>query len=139
MATISTAYKGDMLFQTQLGNHSVLVDVPAPMGGKDRALTPPELFIISLSSCVGALVAEYCEKHDIDDTDMTVDVSFEKVSKPTRLTNIKVHVNLPHADCMDREAAIRRVAAHCPVHETLEQHDPIEFEITAQACEPTPA
>ena len=47
MAKITTYYKGDMLFESKLGNHSVIIDVPAGMGGQDRGPTPPELFIAS--------------------------------------------------------------------------------------------
>ena len=57
MAKITTYYKGDMLFESKLGAHSVIIDVPAGMGGKDRGPTPPEIFIASLGSCVGAFVA----------------------------------------------------------------------------------
>ena len=39
MATIRTSYKGDMLFETQLGRHSVLIDVPPSIGGTDRGPT----------------------------------------------------------------------------------------------------
>lgn len=63
---------------------------------------------------------------------MTVDVSFEKVEEPTRLTELAVVVNLPHARCEEREKAIRRVAEHCPVHETIAMMSGIRFEIRDQ-------
>ena len=127
MATVTTAYKGDMLFESQLGNHKVLVDVPAGMGGSDRAPTPPEYFIASLGSCVGAFAATYCHQAGIDTRDMTVDVSYEKIDNPTRLTNLKITIKLPHGDCKNREQALRRVAEHCPVHETIATMEGIEF------------
>lgn len=132
MSAITTQYKGDMLFQTQIGSHSLLTDVPAPMGGKDRAPTPPELFIASLGTCVGALVVQYCTRNGLDTTDLTVDVNFSKADQPTRLKDITVTINMPHATCGDREDAIRRVAAHCPVHETIVTMSDIHFEIVDQ-------
>lgn len=131
MATIKTEYKGDMLFETQIGEHRLKIDVPANMGGKDRGPMPPQLFIASLGSCVAALIVDYCNHHGTDASDMSVDVSFDKVENPTRLTNIKVHVELPHVDCDDarREKALHRVAELCPVHATIETVQDIEFEI----------
>ncbi|MFW5709795.1 MAG: OsmC family protein [Chloroflexota bacterium] len=129
MATITTAYKGDMLFLTKIGNHSLLTDVPAAMGGKDRAPTPPELFIASLGTCVGALVAQYCGRNGINIDDMTVDVDFKKADQPTRLTDLMVTINMPNASCQDREAAIRRVAEYCPVHQTIVTLEGIQFAI----------
>jgi uncharacterized OsmC-like protein len=99
------------------------------MGGSDRAPTPPEYFVASLGSCVGAFVANYCRQHDMDTTGLAVDVSFEKVENPTRLTNIGVTVRLPHASCGKRKDALMRVAEHCPVHETIEMAEVIEFEL----------
>jgi putative redox protein len=127
MAKISTVYRGNMLFESKLGNHTVLIDVPAAMGGSDRAPTPPELFIASLGSCVGAFVANYCERAGIETRDMTVDVTYDKAGDPTRLVNLKVTVTLPHGDWANREKAIRRVAEHCPVHETIATLEGIEI------------
>lgn len=132
MAQITTHYKGDMLFESKLGNHSVLVDVPPGMGGADRGPTPPELFIASLGTCVGAFVANYCGQAGIDAGDMSIDVAFDKVEDPTRLVNLRVKVNLPNGGCNGREKALRRVAEHCPVHETIATLEGIEFEINGK-------
>jgi len=119
MAKITTVYKGDMLFESKIGNHSLIIDVPDSMGGTDRGPTPPQVFVASLGSCIAAFVAHYCNNVGLDTTDMSVDVSFEKVEDPTRLTDVVVDVNLPNADTKGREKAILRVAGHCPVHETI--------------------
>ncbi len=130
MSVITTFYKGNMLFETKIGNHAIQIDVPAGMGGTDRGPTPPEVFIASLGSCVGAFVAQYCERNSLDAHDMSVDVLFEKADNPTRLVNLKIKVNIPSAECSDqRLEAIRRVAEHCPVHKTIETMEGIEFEI----------
>jgi putative redox protein len=133
MAKITTHYRGDMLFATRLGNHEVLIDVPPDMGGRDRGPTPPEFFVASLGSCVAALVANYCDQAGIDTTDMTVHVTFDKVEDPTRLTNLKVQVNLPHGDVDGRENALVRVAEHCPVHETVCRLDGVEISLNGHS------
>ncbi len=132
MAIITTAYKGDMLFETTMGNHTIQIDVPAAMGGSDRGPTPPELFIASLGSCIGAFAANYCQNSGIDTRDMTVDFSFDKADDPVRLINLKATVNLPYGDCQRREKAILRVAEHCPVHETITALQGIQIELVGQ-------
>ena len=129
MGKISTFYKGDMLFESKMGNHSVMIDVPAAMGGSDRAPTPPELFVASLGSCVGAFIANYCTKSGVDATDIRVDVVFDKADDPTRLINLQITVELPYAECKNRKQALLRVAEHCPVHETISTMEGIEFRI----------
>ena len=135
MAVVTTRHVGDMLFETELGSHTVTIDVPPPMGGSDRAPTPPEYFVASLGSCVAAFVANYCRTHGMDAAGLEVDVSFEKVEKPTRLTDIGITVKLPHADCGKRREALLRVAEHCPVHETIEMMDVVEFELLDAAAD----
>jgi len=119
MGKIRTEYKGDWLFESTVGDHKVLIDVPGDWGGQNRGPTPPEYFIASLGSCVGALVANYCNKAGLDTDGLTVDVTFDKVSDPVRLENLDVTIDLPNADISGREKAILRVAEHCPVHETV--------------------
>ena len=139
MGKITTIYKGSMLFESQMGKHTVTIDVPASMGGSDRGPTPPEFFVASLGSCVGAFVAQYCEKNGIDATDMTVDVTFDKADDPTRLVNLRDTVNLPHGDCAKRIKAIERVAEHCPVHATIKTMEGLALDIRGmEQCNLTP-
>jgi uncharacterized OsmC-like protein len=49
-----------------------------------------------------------------------VDVSYQRTEDPVSMTDIEVTINLPNAEVGDRLEAIRRVAEHCPVHETVE-------------------
>jgi uncharacterized OsmC-like protein len=79
-------------------------------------------------------VAHYCQRTGIDATDMTVDVTFDKLENPTRLANLKVRIDLPQGECADRQAAIHRVAEHCPVHETITTMQAIEIEIFDRAA-----
>lgn len=133
MNKISTVLKDDMLFETQLGTHRVQIDVPPSMGGQDRGPTPPEFFIASLGSCVAALVANYCNNANLDTTDLSVDVTFDKVEDPSRLTNVKVIIHLPNADVNGREKAILRVAERCPVHETICSMDTVEISLNGDS------
>jgi len=129
MEKITTVYKGSMLFETQMGRHNLVIDVPASMGGSDRGPIPPQIFVASLGRCIGAFVAEYCERNNIDTTGMTVDMHYEKAVSPTRLTNLKATVRLPNGTCGERVQAIERVAQHCPVHESIRVMQGLEISI----------
>ncbi|MBN1201774.1 MAG: OsmC family protein [Anaerolineae bacterium] len=129
MATIVTEYKGDMLFESVIGKHRITIDVPADMGGQDRGVTPPQVFIASLGGCIGAFVAHYCREAGINEEGLTVELSFDKVSDPTRLVNLKAKVHLPNGELGKREEAAKRVALHCPVHESIKDFGGLELEI----------
>ena len=130
MGNIKIKYKGDMLFETTIGKHTIKIDVPDAMNGKDRGMTPPQLFLASLSSCIAAFIANYCNNAGIDTTDMSVDMDFEKKGEPARFTDLKIKLHLPNGDYAAREKAILKVAEHCPVHETLHSFDGLTIEIS---------
>lgn len=103
------------------------------MGGKGRAPTPPDLFVVSLGACVAAFVVRYCEQQGIDTRDLRVETAFEKNEQPAFLTNFKVDVHLPHAECGDRMAAVKRVADHCIIEETLQHFQNVQIRIHDKA------
>lgn len=131
MGRVTTTYKGDMLFESQLGNHTVTIDGPQDWGGKDRGPVPPELFMSSIGSCVAVLFAHFCAEHAMDTSDLQVDVDYEVADHPTRLHNIKVKINLPNAVCDDDciRQALEYVAKHCPVYETIVTLERVNFEL----------
>lgn len=133
MPTAITRYEGDMLFATEVGGQRITTDVTPPMGGKGRAPTPPDLFVVSLGACVAAFVVRYCEQQGIDTRDLRVETAFEKNEQPAFLTNFKVDVHLPHAECGDRMAAVKRVADHCIIEETLQHFQNVQFQIHDKA------
>lgn len=129
MAKITTRYKGDMLFESKLGNHSLLVDVPSSMGGADRGPQPSELFIAALASSIGASVADHCTRLGLNTREMTVDLQFNEVDDPTRLANLQVTIRLPHCTCAGQEQAILHLAEHCLIYETLVSRNGIQIEL----------
>jgi putative redox protein len=132
MPVAITRYRGDMLFETEVGGQRIVTDVTPPMGGQGRAPTPPDLFVVSLGACVAAFVAHYCEQQGIDTRELTVETAFEKTDKPAFLTDFRVDVKLPHGECGERRAAVERVADHCIIHETLHHLKNLEIQILDQ-------
>ncbi len=121
MSHISTYYKGNGLFESVMGNHTITIDMPESMGGRDRGPMPPHLFAASLSSCVGVLITDFCHKHQLNPEGLEVHASYEMAKHPIRISDIKVNVELPNMVCDDEcmQKAIAHVAEHCPVHETV--------------------
>jgi putative redox protein len=129
MATLTTTYQGNMLFQASDGTHTINIDVPSGMGGQGRGFMPPQLFIVSLGACVAALITQYCESHNIDATGLEVDINYDKAQNSSRMENLKAVVKLPNATVEKRENALRHVAKHCPVHETIMTTSSMDIEI----------
>jgi len=135
MGKVTTTYKGDMLFESEMGKHRITTEGPQDWGGKDRSPMPPQLFMASIGSCVGVLVTHFCQQHQLNAEGLKVDVDYEAAQNPTRFENIKVNVDLPNAQCDDSctQKALKHVAEHCPVHETIVTVDKIKFTINTKS------
>jgi putative redox protein len=129
MSKITTYYKGDMLFESKLGAHRVIIDMPALMGGRDRGPEPSALFIAALGSCIGGSVADHCKRLNFDTRDMTVDVTFNELENPVRLANLRVTIHLPHCVCAGQEQAILQLTEHCSIYESLGMLKGIQIEL----------
>lgn len=113
MSQITTAYQGNMLFESTLGNHSVVIDMPPSLGGKDRGPKPSELVIAALGSSIGGVVADHCQRLRLDTRNMTVDITFNELKHPNRLANLQVTIHLPHCTCAGQEQAILQLTEQC--------------------------
>jgi len=67
LAEMSLAIRniGGLKFLARSRKHGVIFDQPHEEGGEDKGMTPVELFIASLGSCVGTYLVWFCERHKI--------------------------------------------------------------------------
>ena len=135
MGKVVTIYKGDMLFESTMGDHKIVIEGPEDWGGTNSAPMPPQLFMASIGSCVGVLVTHFCQQHGLNAEGLSVDVDYDTAQHPTRFENIKVNVELPNAECDNdcTRKALEHVAEHCPVHETIVTLDKIQFNIKTKS------
>ena len=129
MSKAIVEYKGDSLFESTLGKQSVKMDLPASMGGKDRAMTPTELFAVSLAGYVNALVVSYCREMKIESDGLAVTLAYDKWDQPNWLGYFRLYIKMPGKDWEAHKEGILRAAKRCPVHETIFHHNPLVIEI----------
>ncbi len=127
MPEITVKHMGDMKFETQMGNHKLVIDVPPENNGKDRGPTPPQLFIASLSSCIAVFATSYCKNTGINTEGLSVTLSYDKLTKPSLLGNLKAVIKIPKGDVEKREKAVIHAAEHCLIHETIRSSPEIEI------------
>ena len=110
--------------------HEVLVDQPATDGGRDAAVTPTELLVASLASCVAFYAGRYLLRHGLDRTGLTVTAEFAMAGdRPARVSGVGLRITVPGGVPPQRADALLAVASHCTVHNTLRQHPDIKIEL----------
>jgi len=115
-------YQGGLKFEIKIGEHVVITDQPKDIGGNDEGVTPGELFVASLASCMGSYVVAYCKNIGIDVSGLTISADSKHADdKPARIGEINININLPAKIEDNRKAAVIHAANHCFVHNTILQ------------------
>jgi uncharacterized OsmC-like protein len=125
---LSVAYKGGARYDVTSGAHTLVTDQPVEDGG-DAGVTPVELFVGSLASCVAYFVGRYCSRHQIPCEGFTVDVEWSYAEQPHRVGAVELRVNLPSAVTPEQREKLLKVAHGCTVHQSLAVPPTVEIQL----------
>jgi len=103
----------------EVRNHRVLVDQPLQEGGQDRGVTPIEMFVASLGTCIGYYAVRFFQRHKIPSTGFKIAMEWEYADQPHRIGTLTARVDLPtNFDPAMRER-LRKVMEGCTVHNSI--------------------
>jgi putative redox protein len=126
---VTVRHLGGDRFAIEVRDHVVNVDQPVVDGGEDSAPTPTELFVASLASCVAHYARRYLARHDLPTEGLAVTASYELATRPSRVAEIRLELQLPDGVPEERRAALLAVASHCTVHNSLEAAPSVRLEL----------
>lgn len=116
---LTVAYHGGTRYDIMSGKHRVVTDQPVKDGGHDAGMSPVELFVGSLASCVGYFVGQFCERHGISREGLTVDAEWDTAEGPHRVGTVNLAIHLPHRITPDQKERLLKVAHGCTVHQSI--------------------
>jgi putative redox protein len=86
---ISTKYTEGMAFETQIGNHKVIVDADPGFGGEENGPKPKPLLLNALTGCTGMDVVSLLRKMRVEFKDLEINVEAELTEEhPKNYTKI---------------------------------------------------
>ena len=107
------------LFKAACRGHELMTDQQTKEGGTDMAMTPAEVFIASLGTCIGVFAARFCQRHNLPTEGMKVLLDWTVVKDPVRIGSIKAEIHYPHNLAEAEKKGLLRMAEACFVHETI--------------------
>jgi putative redox protein len=117
-------------YEVTVRGHRLVVDQPAEAGGQDAAPTPTELFVASLASCVAFYAGRYLTRHGYSRDGLAVSAAYNLATdRPARVSGIRMTVRVPASLPPGRRAALRAVASHCTVHNSLAVPPPVTIDL----------
>ena len=130
---VSVEHLGGVQFEIKAREHTIACDQPLENGGYDEGMTPPELLLASLGSCVGFYAAMYLKKHKISTEGTRVHVSAEKAKAPPRMEDFCITVEVPAELGNNHKRGIEEAVHQCLIHNTLLNPPKINLEVQSVA------
>jgi uncharacterized OsmC-like protein len=127
---VKVSHVDGVRFAIQARSHIVASDQPLENGGEDSGMTPPEFLLASLGSCAAHYAVEYLRTRNLAQTGVEVSVTAEKLLKPARLGNFRIHVLCPVELNPEQTEGLMRSVHHCLVHNTLLSPPEITIDLT---------
>lgn len=113
------SYHGGTRFDIVSGKHRIVTDQPEEDGGQDAGMSPVELFVGSIASCVAYFVGRFCSRHNIPQDGLTVEAEWTTAESPHRVGAVSIAIRLPHRLTHDQKERLLKVAHGCTVHQSI--------------------
>ncbi|HYM60329.1 MAG TPA: OsmC family protein [Thermoanaerobaculia bacterium] len=126
--TMTISFPGGVRVDATFKGHTIHTDQPLPAGGTDSAVSPFDLFLASIATCMGFYALRFCQERDIDTEGLglTLDPIRDKETK--RLSVLRIELRLPQRFPEKYLEPIKRAVAHCAVKQAM--LDPPDFELS---------
>lgn len=130
MSTTTARYTGQLRTEAthNASGTAIITDAPVDNHGRGEAFSPTDLVATSLGACMMTIMGIVAERHQLDLTTTTYEVTKHMATEPRRIKQIDVQFHLP-ASLPEKERVLLERAAHtCPV--ALSLHPDIKQEIS---------
>ena len=135
--TMQIAFRGGTRFDVASRKHTLVTDQPVEDGGGDAGMSPVELFVGSLGSCVAYFIGRYCLRHQIPCEGLTIDVDWSYAEQPHRVGSVEIKFHLPAKLTSEQQEKLLKVAHGCTVHQSLTVPPKVEIHTIAHDSAPS--
>jgi len=135
---LSVSYHGGTRYDIVAGRHRIVTDQPVEDGGQDAGVSPVELFVGSVASCVAYFVGRFCMRHGISQEGLHVDAEWDMAENPHRVGRISLSIHLSHSLSPELKDRLLKVAHGCTVHHSLAIAPVIGIAIASPIRSPVP-
>ena len=132
MSSFVVSFPGGVAVDATYRGHTVHTDQPQPHG-TDTAMSPFDLFLASIATCMGFYALRFCQERSIATEGLGL--TLEPIREGKRLATINVDLRLPVGFPDKYADAIRRAVDLCAVKRVL--MDPPAYNVTLTPALPS--
>jgi len=130
---VIVAENGQGRYQQQViaGQHHLIADEPASMGGADAGPAPFDFIMSGLGACTSMTLRMYAERKELPLTKVSVELSHDKVEiDGVQRDRITRHITLEGDLSPEQRQRLLEIANKCPVHRALSQSIQLDCTLT---------
>ena len=98
---------------------TVFADQPKEDGGDDAGLSPVELLVASLGTCIGYYALVFLGRRKIDASGLKIRMFWEYGENPRRVSSIRAEISLDAKLDDHQTGGLLKITRGCTVHNTL--------------------
>lgn len=126
---LTATYHGGTRYDITCGKHRIVMDQPVADNGQDAGMSPVELFVGSVASCVAYFVGQFCARHNISRDGLSVNAEWAMAEHPHRVGRIDIAIHLPHRIPLEQKELLLKVAHGCTVHQSIASAVTVEIKL----------
>jgi putative redox protein len=133
MKRIEVSRLSGVRFRARIGRHELVYDQPEAAGGTDTGPTPTDAFVASLAACVAHYATGFLVRHGRSAEALRVSAEFTMAEHPSRVGEVAIEINVADELPGTMSDALRAVAEHCTVHNSIALAPDISIRVTSAA------
>jgi ribosomal protein S12 methylthiotransferase accessory factor len=130
--TMTISFPGGVAVDATLGAHTLHTDQPRPLGA-DTGMSPFDLFLASIGTCMGFYALRFCQERGISTEGLGLTLNPVRDEQGKRVATLEIALQFPREFPAKYQEAIRRAVDHCSVKRHL--LEPPAFELTLTGAE----
>jgi ribosomal protein S12 methylthiotransferase accessory factor len=127
MNSVTISFPGGVAVDATYKGHTVRTDQPAGSGGQDAAMSPSDLFYVSIAACMGFYALRFCQERNLSIEGLGLTLEPIRDEQARRVSLVRIRLVLPPTFPEKYRAAIERAVDHCAVKKQI--LEPPQFEL----------
>lgn len=127
MSIVTVSFPGGVLVDASYKGHTVRTDQPERAGGTDSAMSPFDLFLASIATCMGFYAVRFCQERNLSTEGLRLTLEPIRDEEAKRVAVLRIALELPRDFPEKYRAAIERAIDHCAVKKHI--LEPPRFEL----------